>query len=256
MSQTDPGFVSISGYAKPAPVPKMCSMPRFRSTLVQAAVLALAPAFAPAVAGQNPALVQTRVSEFLQERASVLPGTPQITVTADNVERYDACESLEVFLAGNGKLRPRMSVGVRCNAPTPWTTYVQTSIQVTGTYFVAARGISAGQRIGPDDLAAREGDLMALPQGAVVDASRLDGAVATRRINAGTTLRTNALRSAESVQRGRTVRLVVNGRGFVATSEGEAMGSAAPGSYVQVRTASGQIVSGIVRDASTVEVPM
>lgn len=235
----------------------MHAMPWLRSSLVQvAATLILASALAPAVAGQDPAQVQARVSEFLQERASALPGTPQITVTADNVERYDACDALEVFLAGNGKLRPRMSVGVRCNAPTPWTTYVQAGIQVTGTYFVAARSIAAGQVIGPDDLVTREGDLMALPQGAVVDTSQLAGAVATRRINAGATLRTNALRSAESVQRGRTVRLVVNGRGFVATSEGEAMGSAGPGAYVQVRTPSGQIVSGIVRDASTVEVPM
>lgn len=233
----------------------MHAMPWFRSPLVQAA-LVLSLVNAPACAGQDPALVQARVSEFLQGQASALPGTPQITVTADNIERYDACEAMEVFLAGNGKLRPRMSVGVRCNAPTPWTTYVQASIQVTGTYFVAAQNIAAGQLIGPEHLARREGDLMTLPQGAVIDPSQLDGAVATRRINAGTTLRLNALRSAESVQRGRTVRLVVNGRGFVATSEGEAMGSAAPGTYVQVRTASGQIVSGIVRDASTVEVPM
>ncbi len=201
-------------------------------------------------------MVQARVSEFLQERASVLPGTPQITVTADKVEQYDACEALDVFLAGNGRLRSRMSVGVRCDAPTPWTTYVQASVQVNGEYFVAAQNIAAGQAIGRQHLATREGDLLSLPQNAVVDASQLEGAVATRRINAGTTLRSNALRSAQAVQRGRTVRLVVNGKGFVATSEGEAMGSASPGSFVQVKTASGQIVSGIVRDAATVEVPM
>lgn len=257
MSQTDVGFAPISGYAKAAAIPTMHSMPWSPSPLVQAAAaLVLASVLAPACAGQDPAQVQARVSEFLQERAAALAGTPQITVTADNVGRYDACEAIDVFLAGNGKLRPRMSVGVRCNAPTPWTTYVQASVQVNGTYFVAARSIAAGQTIGPEDLATREGDLMSLPQGAVINPAQLDGAVATRRINAGTTLRTNALRSAESVQRGRKVRLVVNGRGFVATSEGEAMGSAAPGSYVQVKTASGQIVSGIVRDAGTVEVPM
>jgi len=40
------------------------------------------------------------------------------------------------------------------------------------------------------------------------------------------------------------------------SSEGEAMGNAAPGAVVQVRTAGGQVVSGVVRNATLVEIQL
>ena len=62
---------------------------RLRAAVLAAA--ALAAIHAGAAAGQDPAAVQAVVSDYLRERASELPGTPEITVAADDIARQAAC---------------------------------------------------------------------------------------------------------------------------------------------------------------------
>jgi flagella basal body P-ring formation protein FlgA len=56
--------------------------------------------------------------------------------------------------------------------------------------------------------------------------------------------------------RGSNVRINARGNGFVVSSEGQAMDNGAPGAMVQVRTANGQVVSGVVRNAGLVEIQL
>jgi len=127
---------------------------------------------------------------------------------------------------------------------------------VPGRYYVAAHAIRNGEAIRADALAPRDGDLVALAPGTVVDPAQAVGRIASQRIAAGRPLRLSTLRDARSVLRGQTVRVLARGPGFMVSSEGEAMANAAPGGTVQVRMASGQVVSGVVQDAGTVEVPL
>ena len=62
------------------------------------------------------------------------------------------------------------------------------------------------------------------------------------------------LRSPLVVTQGQGVRLVTQGPGFQVSSEGRALGNAADGQSVQVRSASGQTVSGVARSGGIVEV--
>jgi flagella basal body P-ring formation protein FlgA len=56
------------------------------------------------------------------------------------------------------------------------------------------------------------------------------------------------------VQQGQSVRLVSNGNGFSVSSEARAIGNAAEGQVVQVRTPAGAVVSGTARAGGLVEV--
>jgi flagellar basal body P-ring formation protein FlgA len=78
--------------------------------------------------------------------------------------------------------------------------------------------------------------------------------VTLSRIAAGLPLRTDMLRGAGSIAIGQTVRVVTEGAGFSISTEGSAMNNAVPGQQIRVKTAGGQIISGIVRDGSTVEI--
>lgn len=225
----------------------------FRHAWLSLALLATLPISALASA---PSPVAAAVEQLLRARTANWPGQAVISVDAEAVARLAPCDAAQPFLAPNARLRNRMSVGVRCTSPSAWTGYVQANISIPGNYPVAQRDIAAGTMIAEADLTSRQGDLLALPTGAVRAAEQAVGNVAARRIRAGQVLRHNVLRDAQAVRRGQQVRLVVNGAGFVATSAGQAMSGAAPGTMVQVRTASGQRVSGIVRDANTVEVMM
>ncbi|XOT97388.1 flagellar basal body P-ring formation chaperone FlgA, partial [Alcaligenes pakistanensis] len=64
----------------------------------------------------------------------------------------------------------------------------------------------------------------------------------------------SALRDPQSITRGQTVRTVARGMGFMATGEGQALQSGAPGTQIQIKASSGQVISATVLDASTVQV--
>lgn len=205
---------------------------------------------------QAPEAIVIAAQTYLQEQLAGLPGQASVAIDPPRVERLAPCDALSPFMQPGMKPRSRMTVGVRCTAPKPWVTYLQATVSVPGHYYVASRRIAPGQALTPDDLAPREGDLVALPPGAITDPQTVVGMTAAYRINAGQTVKSSALRNAQSVLRGAQVRINARGQGFMVSSEGQALDNAAPGAMVQVRTAGGQVVSGIVRNATLVEIQL
>ena len=229
---------------------------KYLANLLFAALLPLLSANVAAQAAlQDPAIVAAEVEAFLLSQAQVLPGAAEVFVTPPRISRQVACEHLDTFLV-NPQLRSRMNVGVRCLSPEPWTLYVQASVSVTGYYYVTNRSIDTGETITMDDLVAREGDLLRLARGVVVDPALAIGYIAQQRISAGSVLRSSALRDPDSIVKGQPVRTEARGVGFVANGEGVALESGAPGSRIQVRTSSGQTVTGTVVNSTTVRVMM
>ncbi len=167
-----------------------------------------------------------------------------------------ACTTLEPFLPTGARLWGRTTVGVRCAGERPWTIYLQAKVSVMATYYVAARQIAPGEALTAADLVARDGDLTVLPLAVITDPSQAVGSTALARVAAGLPLRQDMLKSAASVSIGQTVRVVAAGPGFTISTEGSVMNNAAPGQQVRVRMAAGQIVTAIVKDAGTVEIPL
>lgn len=230
-------------------------VPRLLAALLLALSPALSPAQTPAAARQDPAALVARAQALIQDRAASYPGRAVISVTPPPQFNQPACDRLESFLAGNGGLQPRTSVGIRCLAPHPWVTYLQASVQIMGPYFVASHAVQRGEALSRADLETREGDLLRNRR-LVSDPGRVVGWIATRNIRAGGAIESSALRDPNAIQRGQQVRTVARGSGFVATSEGQAMDSGGPGTQIQVRTSSGQIITGTVVDGHTVQVMM
>lgn len=216
-----------------------------RAALLAAVWLCAPPALG--ASGPDPALVRSLVEAAVIDRAPPGAGELEINISLRNLERFPDCQSLQAEIPPRQPLRARLSVAVRCDAPERWQTYAQVQLRLQGEYWVAARTINQGEALSHEHLEARHGDLLGLPRGVILQPALALGQIAERRIAAGQLLRQNALRSANSIQRGQAVRLEVRGRGFVASGEGEALSDASPGSPLQVRTASGQIVRGMVR---------
>jgi flagella basal body P-ring formation protein FlgA len=216
-----------------------------------------APAAAAVPAGQQDGeSVRRAALAYLQQQSAGLPGKITITVAPAFPRGLAACTALVPFMPPGARLWGRTSVGVRCAGERPWTLYLQARISLEATYYLAARQIEPGAVVSPADLMTREGDLANLPRTIVTDPSQAVGAVALARIGAGSPLREDMLRSASSVTIGQTVRVIAVGPGFSISSEGAVMNNASPGQQVRVKTAGGQIISGIVKDAATVEIQM
>ncbi|AMM15255.1 hypothetical protein AX768_15255 [Burkholderia sp. PAMC 28687] len=193
---------------------------------------------------------------FLQQEAAGLPGKADITVTPVFPRGLAPCSTLEPFMPPGARLWGRTTVGVRCTGERPWTLYLQARVSLQATYYLAARAMVPGEVLSAADLTARDGDITSMPQAIVTDPSQAIGAVTLSRIVAGLPLRTDMLRGASSIAIGSSVHVVTSGAGFSISAEGSAMNNAAPGQQVRVKTAGGQIITGIVKDSSTVEVQL
>lgn len=207
-------------------------------------------------AWQDPAALSAAAEKYLLAQLASIPGVPTVAMDPPQTQNLVACAELFPFIPEPVHIRPRMSVGMRCAAPQTWTTFVQATVSIAGQYYVAAHQLGMGQILRADDLVAHKADLAALPANAVLDPNQAIGMKLASAMMAGQMLRTDNLRSAMYVQRGQSVQLVVNGRGFQVSTEGKAMTSAGPGERIQVRTANGQIISGVVGHSGEVDVPL
>jgi flagella basal body P-ring formation protein FlgA len=199
--------------------------------------------------------VKAKIIEFLETQTIGYPGKVSIRVGAiDANMRLAQCPDSQVFLPTGSRAWGKTSVGVRCGAPSVWTIYVQATVSVVAQYLVAAAPLAQGQVVTSQDLLFESGDLTQLPAGVVTNQSQAIGRTVNISMNAGTVLRQEMLKISPVVQQGQTVKLTSSGNGFSVSAEGQAMSKANEGQVVQVKVASGQIITGIARSGGQIEV--
>lgn len=230
---------------------------RFALALCAAAcsLLAAAPAAAQGAGTQSADGIRQAVEQFVRQQTAGMPGQASVTVGAiDPRLVLPACTQLEAFVPAGGRLWGQSNVGVRCGAGVQWTIYVGVDVRISGSYLVAARALAPGQVIAAADLVTQGGELTLLPQGVLVSAESAIGKITLSSVAAGQPLRHDLLRAPLAVQQGQTVRLLSGGNGFRVSAEGRALNNAQDGQVAQVRTGSGQTVSGVARAGGTVEI--
>jgi flagella basal body P-ring formation protein FlgA len=204
--------------------------------------------------GAQPSL-STVVDQFLRTQTQGLPGKVSYSVGAlEQRAQLAACDAFEPFLPPGSRLWGKATVGVRCLGPTTGTVYVPVQVRISGSYLVTARQLAPGQVVSSADLLSQNGDLGALPASVVTDPAQAIGKTVRNGIAAGHPLRSDLLTAAWAVQQGQSVRLLTTGPGFTVSNEGKALNNATDGQIAQVRTTSGQVVSGIARSGGVVEV--
>lgn len=206
-------------------------------------------------ARQDPEQIRQAVQVFLQEQTAGLPG--QVNTQIGNLDprlSLAQCDAPQPFLPKGGRLWGKTTLGVRCIAPVNWTLYVQVQVQVMGEYFVTARPVSNGQLLSAEHLTKMKGELSSLPNGIVSDVAQVAGQTINTSLPAGVPVRLDSLRRQQVITAGQVVRLLAKGPGFQVSSEGKAILGASEGQTVQVKTASGQQLSGVARTGGVVEV--
>jgi flagella basal body P-ring formation protein FlgA len=204
---------------------------------------------------QDAAKTRQVAEQFLRAQASSLPG--EINVTIGEVDPHlqlPACDAAEAFLPSGARAWGKTTVGVRCTVPAQWTVYISATVRVMSDYLVTKVPMSQGRIIGINDIIKLKGDLSALPAGVLTDPSQAIGRTVARSLSSGMPLRQDALRNAQAVQQGQTVRLVTTGPGFSISAEAKALTAANEGQMVQAKTPAGQIVNGIAKLGGVVEV--
>lgn len=195
------------------------------------------------------------VERFVRQKTANLGGDINISVTRPDTRLHLAhCDSLEPWLPDGNKLWGRASVGVRCRAPASWSIYVPVMVKVSGLALVTTHPIARGQQLEAADLQPQTRDLTPYRGGVLTSPEQAVGRTAISPIPTGEILRPELLRAAMVIRQGQQVMLVAQGTGFKVSSEGIAMGNAAGGQVVAVKTRSGQIIKGIAKSEGVVEV--
>lgn len=219
------------------------------------AICAVQPAFAQVTPRQDHAAIYRGIENFLRNQAAGSPNKINTTVTPiDQRVALAPCPAMEYFLPAGARLWGQTAVGVRCPGDSPWNIFVTVHVTVTGSYVVLARAVPPGHTLTEADIALQSGDLTQLPQDTLSEPRLAVGKIVTGALAAGQPLIKGVLGTPVVVQQGQSVMLQSSGRGFRVTAEGKALNNARDGQVTQVRTASGQTVSGIARTSGIVEV--
>jgi len=200
--------------------------------------------------------IRAAALEFLKQQANGLPGRVELSVVPAFPRGLAACATLQAFMPNGARVWGRTTVAVHCTSGAPWTVWLQAKVSVQATYYVAARTMVPGEVISDADIVGRDGDLTMLPMSIITAPSQAVGSVTLMRVGAGMPLRQDMLKNSAEVTAGQMVRVVAQGDGFSISSEGSALSNATPGQPVRVRTSTGQILMGIVKDSSTVQIQM
>lgn len=208
----------------------------------------------PALSCAQDQIVIDTAEHFLQTQVLGIPGKATIRMGRVNTSRLPECSSYEAYFPPGSRIARKTYVGVRCLSPSTWSILVPAQIAVTGNYVTTTRALSAGQLLQSTDLSLLTGDLFSLPAGVIADIDSATGKVLKNSISAGQPIRDIQLQAAYVIQQGQTVRATSNGPGFSVSAEGKALSNASVGQMIQVRMASGHIVTGTAQPDGTIEI--
>ena len=195
------------------------------------------------------------IEQLLQQQTVGLPGRVSFTIGAiDRNLNLPVCAAPEAFMAGGARIWGNTSVGVRCMGSSPWTIYVPVSVRVMAAVVVAAHPLTQGKAIEAADLTLQEADLGILPVAVITDAGQAIGRVVTASVAAGQPLRQDLLRAPLVIQQGQSVTLRAQGAGFKVSAAGKSLTNAVEGQVAQVRTLTGNTVTGVARLGFIVDV--
>lgn len=163
------------------------------------------------------------------------------------------CRQQEAYLPSEARLQGKTRIGVRCLQPVEWSIIVPVDVQQMARVVVLTRAVPTGQTLEAADINVRS--LVAgetAPPAALNAAEQAIGRVAIATLGKGLMLRSDMLRLPYVILQNQTVTLIAQGDGFQVGNDAKALGNAAIGQTLSVRTQSGQIVRGIARSPGVV----
>lgn len=209
----------------------------------------------PAVALIDVLALRAQAAAWLEQQAIMtFPGVTAVAEVGevDSRLRFPACAEPRFFLPSNAPLWGRGSLGVSCDAPSPWSLYLSYRNRMSGPALVATRPLAAREAPVAGAIEIRQIEYAQSPN--LYPQVLPRDARLNRPVAAAQPLLIGWLSLPTVIHAGRPVRLQRRTQTFTVSQEGIALGSAAPGGNVRVKTPGGRIVHGTAQQDGTVEV--
>ncbi len=213
-----------------------------------------------AASNQSTETLRQTVRAFLQIQTAKR-AEQDIEISVGRIDRrlkLTACQKPPTaFLAAGAKLQGKLTVGLRCTDPKPWTVYIPAQIKIFAEVIAAAQPLLRGNEISTTDIISVRQELSQLRSGYFTKAESVIGKILTQNLSAGHAITPKRVKAAFLVRRGEKVTIEVSIGTLKVKGKGEALKDAVRGELVSVRNSqSKRIIQGVVTKPGTVNVQM
>ena len=230
---------------------------RFGATAV--AMLLLRPLHAADTGLTDAATIRAAAEHAV--RAAAGTTATGLTINADTLDprlRLTHCAApLQAYIAGDGQLRDRTTVGVRCAANPRWSLYMGVAVSCEIPVLVAQRALPSGAVPEAAAFTVVMRRLPGLSSHYLSDPAQLAGQRLRRPVAMGEALNADAVTTAPIVRRGQELTLLAHTSGMEVRVTVIAMSDGRPDERIHVQNLNSQrIVEATVRSAQLAEVPL
>lgn len=171
--------------------------------------------------------------------------------------RLAACNRVEPHLPRGMQLWGRSRIGLRCaEGVTHWNVFLPVTVKVWGPAWVLKRTVTAGSILTQEDAELQETDWAEQRATVLAVPDLWVGQKAAYTLLAGQALRGNMVRPSQAFAVGSQVRVSGSGTGFEVVVTGQALTAGLLGQSARIRLPGGKVVTGLVRDAQTVDIAL
>lgn len=230
---------------------------RFGATAV--AMLLLRPLHAGELELTDPATIRGAAEQAVRVAAGSPANGLFINVDAlDPRLRLARCASpLRAFVAGDGQLRDRTTVGVHCDSGNHWSIYLGVGLATEMPVLVAQRAMASGAVPEATAFSAVTRRLPGLSSHYIGDPAQLTGQRLRRPVAAGEALNADALLTVPIVKRGQQLTLLAHASGMDVRVTVVALADGKADELIRVQNPSSQrIIEATVRSSQLVEVSL
>ncbi|MET0066205.1 MAG: flagellar basal body P-ring formation chaperone FlgA [Candidatus Thiodiazotropha sp.] len=153
----------------------------------------------------------------------------------DHRLKLTRCENpLEAFSPPGGIKIGRTSVGVRCDAPAPWTLYVSADVVIEIPVVVVTRDLARGEALEASDLQLQVADTSHLLRGYFESPAAITGETLKRNLRRGQVVTPSMLVVRKTVKRGEPVTILADTGNIQVRMQGKALKQGNPGDLIPV----------------------
>jgi flagella basal body P-ring formation protein FlgA len=174
---------------------------------------------------------QAQAKGFQSIQVEVFPLDQRVSLTKCN-------QPLKLLKDRNQSVLGRVTIGMRCKGPEPWTIYLRGSVTSLVNVPVLSAHINRSELIGENDVIFQELEIDTDLRGIVIDLEKIVGKIAVRDLIAGEPLRQSDLKSPQLISRGQSVNITSKAGGLTVTMKGKALGNARAGDRLWVQNQS------------------
>ncbi len=230
---------------------------RFGATAV--AMLLLRPLHATTAAFTDATSIRAAAEQAVRTAAG--PAATGLRIASDALDprlHLASCaEPLRAFVAGDGQLRDRTTVGVRCDAGARWSIYMGVTLNSELPVLVAQRALPAGAVPAADAFSIVTRTLPGLSSHYLSNPAQLAGLRLRRPVAMGEALDADAVSIAPVVHRGQEITLLAHASGMEVRVTVIALSDGRPDERIRVQNPGSQrIVEAVVRSSQLVEVSL